>query len=52
MEAEAISESLDTLYWVGYAVFGAMFVSGAAIYWKISSALRSGSAGAGVSGGR
>jgi len=52
MEAEVISESLDTIYWIGYAVFGAMFISGAAIYWWISGALRDNGAGAGVSGGR
>ena len=52
METEAISESLDTIYWVGYAVFGAMFVSGAAFYWRVSSALRGDGAGVGVSGGR
>lgn len=42
---------MDTIYWASYAVFGAMFVVGAALYWRVSWALR-GEPAVGVSGGR
>jgi hypothetical protein len=34
------TENLDTIYWASYAVFGAMFASGAALYWYVTRTLR------------